>query len=65
MVFDSTQFPIFTKLSGKLLADDIVGIRPGETSLSALNRHIMEQRRKKLEKIKNRINDRTNKRIND
>lgn len=65
---DSNNFPMMKKISAKLLADDIIGMRPGETSLSALNRHIQEkllkERKLKIEKIKNRINDSRNKGTN-
>lgn len=57
MDFSSLQFPMVKNVSAKLLADDIIGVRPGDTPKQSMDRHLMEQRKKKIEKIKNRMNE--------
>jgi len=46
--------PKSNKVFGSALAEDIIGIRPNETWTEAIKRHIIEQRIKKINKIKKR-----------
>lgn len=52
----NTTFPMVKHISGMTLADEIIGVRPGESMESSLNRFIIEKRRKKIEKIKSKLN---------
>ena len=56
MDFNNFQFPIAKKISTKTIGDDIIGVRPGESPEQSYQRHLMEQRKKKLEKIRTRMN---------
>lgn len=47
--------PIVKKVAAKSIADELIGIRPDETYEQAYNRHIMEQRNVKINKIRNEI----------
>ena len=47
--------PFAKKISGNSLADDIIGFRPDETWEQACRRHMLEQRVKKINKIKDKI----------
>jgi len=44
--------PFSKKVSGELLGDNIIGMRPGETWDNAVKRFTLEQRMKKIIKIK-------------
>jgi len=48
-------FPIVKNISAKTLGDDLIGIRPGESWTNAIERYILEERRKKIEKVLERI----------
>lgn len=59
MDFSDMKFPIIKNVYAKLLSDDLIGVRPGESYKESLSRHIREnvlkERKTKIEKIKNRI----------
>lgn len=57
------KFPIIKNVYAKLLSDHIIGVRPGETPRQSMHRHLMEQRKKKLNNIKKRMDERMNERI--
>ena len=52
----NTIYPMVKHVSGMLLGDEIIGIRPDESMNSALKRFVLERRRKKIEKIKSKLN---------
>lgn len=47
--------PFAKKIDGMTIADSIIGMRPDETWEEACNRHKIEQRVKKINKIKDKI----------
>lgn len=49
-------FPIPKNFSAKTIGEDLIGMRPDETWTEAVNRHILEQRKKKITKIFKNIN---------
>jgi len=42
---------IIKQHSDRLLGDDIIGVRPGETQQQSYNRFLLEQRNKKINNI--------------
>ena len=46
--------PKANKVYGSTLAEDIIGIKPGESWEEAIKRHINQQRLKKINKISKR-----------
>ena len=48
---DLNPLPIPKKVKSKTLADDIIGIRPNESWSQAIDRHLLEERKKKIKKI--------------
>jgi ppGpp synthetase/RelA/SpoT-type nucleotidyltranferase len=55
MDFDKPLFPFVKKVPYETLAEDIVGIRIGESFDNALRRHILDKRVKKINKIKDKM----------
>lgn len=55
--------PNVKKIHGKSVAEDIIGLRPNETFDSAINRYMLEQRRKKINKIAQKINKKYHRKI--
>lgn len=47
--------PIAINIQARTIGQDLISVRPGETMTESINRHIIEQRSKKIKKIKNRI----------
>ena len=52
----TADFPMVKYTNGMTIADDIVGIRPDERWSDSIKRFNAEKRRKKIEKIKNKLN---------
>ena len=57
MDFNSIQFPIIKKVDDKLISDNLIGMKPGESLNDATERFLLEQRLKKIEKIIKRMNE--------
>ncbi len=55
MDFDKPLFPFVKKVPYETLAEGIIGIRPDEKWDDAVRRHILKQRVKKINKIRNNI----------
>ena len=49
---NSNIFPLVKQVSYETIAEDIIGMRPGERFEDAARRHLIEQRVKKIAKIR-------------
>jgi len=45
------QLPIVKQISAKLLGDDLISVRPNESWAQSLQRHLLNERKKKIEQI--------------
>ena len=55
MDFNKSLLPISKKIDGILLSDKLIGMRPDEIWDEAVRRYTVEQRVKKINKIRNKI----------
>ena len=55
MDFDKPLLPFVKKIPYESLAENLIGIRPDEKWDDAVRRHLLEQRVKKINKIRNNI----------